>query len=106
MFQSPCFIYIMDNLTLIKDSFKLWYNNAFSTNVEVVINYSDEQRLSIKAIHTAKMELCVVGIKEGMSYILPIESLQENYNHGIKSEEEEKEHMTLRFLSKLYSYRK
>lgn len=98
----------MDNLTLIKDSFEMWYNSAVPNNSQVtaLINYSDEQTLSIKAIHTAKIELYVVGIKDGMSYIIPIASLKENYNHGLVSETEEKEQLSKKFLAKLYSFKR
>lgn len=98
----------MDNLTLIKSSFEMWYNSSIphDSRVTAVINYSDEQTLSIKAIHTARIELCVVGIKDNMSYVIPIASLQENYNHGIVSENEAKEQLSMKFLSKLYSYKK
>lgn len=97
----------MDNLRLIKDSFEMWYKEMTkNSSVSAVINYSDEQTLSIKAIHTARIELCVIGIKEGLSYVVPIASMQENYNHGHVSEQEEKDILATKFLSKLYSYKR
>ena len=97
----------MDNLTLIKDSFEMWYNSVVSNNLPVtaVINYSDEQTLSIKAIHTARIDLGVVRRKEGMSYVVTIATLEENYNHGQISEQEEKDILIKKFLSKLYAYK-
>lgn len=97
----------MDNLRLIKDSFEMWYKEMTkNSSISAVINYSDEQTLSIKAIHTARIELCVIGIKEGLSYVVPIASMQENYNHGHVSEQEEKNILAMKFLSKLYSYKR
>lgn len=98
----------MNSLDVIKNSFEMWYNDTFSKEspVSAVINYSDEQNLSIKAIHTARIELCIIGIKDNMSYIVPIVCLKENYNHGTTTEEEARDSITEKLLSRLYSYRR
>lgn len=98
----------MNSLDIIKNSFETWYSRTFSKDspVSAVINYSDEQNLSIKAIHTAKIELCLIGIKDSLSYVIPVSSIQENYNHGLVSENEMKEKMTSKLLLELYNYRR
>ena len=96
-----------ETLTLIKESFESWYNSKLQANekpVSVVINYSDEQKLSIKAFHTITMELTLIGIKDGISYTTSLVKIQENYNHGITSEIEAKEGLTKKLLMKLYGY--
>lgn len=93
-----------DILTIIKESFEQWYNSAFSSHVSIVINYSDTQPFSMKAIHKVTIELHAVSIKDGHSFTQPLISLSENYNHGVLSEQEEKEKMTKRLLTELYSY--
>lgn len=98
----------MNSLNIIRDSFESWYNMTFQKDspISAVINYSDEQRLSIKAIHTARIELCIIGIKDNLSYVVPIASIQENYNHGLMSGDEMKEKMVSKLLSELYNYRR
>ena len=94
------------NLSTIKESFECWYNQFVSkdTPVSVVLNYSDVQTLIIKAYHTVKLELCTVHIQDNHPIVTPLLRLQENYNHGITSEEEMREKMTQKLLMKLYSF--
>ena len=94
-------------INLIKDSFEIWYNKTFAKEspVSVVINYSDKQMLSIKAFHTITIELSTIGIKGGMSYTRKLISIQENYNHGITSEEEAKEGLIKRMLTTMYGFK-
>lgn len=94
------------NLSTIKESFECWYNQSVSkdTPVSVVLNYSDAQTLILKAYHTVRVELCTVHIKDNHAVVTPLLRLQENYNHGVTSEEEMKEKMTQKLLMKLYSF--
>lgn len=98
----------MEIINLIKESFEQWYNRNFSPDspVSIVINYSDVQRLSIKCIHTITMEVKALGIRNGASYATPVLCLQENYNHGVTSEQEAKDGLTKKLLMKLYSFNK
>lgn len=97
----------MDTLTLIKESFETWYNKNVSKElpVSIAINYSDLQQFSIKAIHTIKMEVSAIGIKNNYSFVKPILTLQENYNHGVTSAEEAKEAMMKKMLIGLLQYK-
>lgn len=94
----------MDKLTIIKNSFEDWYNATNHTNVSILINYSDEQILRIKAYHKVTLSMHVIGIKDNMSYSYPLITLSENYNHGVTSEEEAKDNMICSLLKELYSY--
>lgn len=99
-------IKIMNELELIKDSFEKWYNSAISpeNKVSIVANYSDERTLVVKAYHKVTVEMIAVGIKDNLSYILPIISYTENYNHGITTEEEAKNSILRKFLSEVFKY--
>lgn len=92
--------------SLIKESFEAWYNTTYQQSASIVINYSDLQKYKIKAIHTSAVELAAVWIHEGKSYIRPLISLQENYNHGLISEEEAKENILRQLLVKLYDFQR
>lgn len=94
-------------LNLIKDSFELWYNTnvAKDSPVSIVINYSDIQVLSIKAYHTVTIDMKAVSIKDNLSYITPLVKIQENYNHGVTSEEEAKYELTKKFMGYLYDFK-
>lgn len=94
----------MDKLTIIKNSFEDWYNTTNHTNVSILINYSDEQILRIKAYHKVTLSMHVIGIKDNMSYSYPLITLSENYNHGVTSEEEAKDNMICSLLKEVYSY--
>lgn len=96
----------MDSLSLIKSGFEQWYNRQLNhgEKVSVVISYSDEQTLLIKAYHKVTVRLAVIGIRDNLSYTLPLLSVSENYNHGVTSEEEVKEHVTSKFLSEVLDY--
>ena len=94
-----------ETLNIIKESFESWYNRHISpSKVSIAINYRDEQKLSIKAYHTITMEMQALGIKDGKAYSMPLITLQENYNHGVTSEEEAKEGLTKKLLDKLYGF--
>lgn len=95
-----------NTLTLIKDSFESWYNKQHPENspVSIAINYSDEQKLSIKAYHTITMQVDVIGISKGEAYTCTVIKLQENYNHGVTTEQEAKDGLTMKLLEKLYGY--
>lgn len=95
-----------NTLALIKDSFESWYNKKYpeSNHVSIAINYSDEQKLSIKAYHTITMQVNIIGIKDGESYTKQLVFLQENYNHGVTSEQEAKDGLTMKLLENLYGY--
>ena len=96
-----------ETLNLIKDSFESWYNNKLQTNespVSIIINYSDKQKLSIKAYHTIKMEVQAIGIQDGKSFITPLLELEENYNHGVTSEIEAKDNLTKKMLIQMFDY--
>lgn len=100
----------MDNsgtIGIIRDSFESWYNSKLQANekpVSIVINYSDMQTLAIKAYHTVKMEVQAIGIAEGKSFIIPLFELQENYNHGVTSEQEAKDNLTKKLLVRMFDY--
>lgn len=96
-----------ETLNIIKDSFESWYNSRLQANekpVSIVINYSDLQTLAIKAYHTVKMEVQAVGIRDGKSFLLPLFKLQENYNHGVTSEQEAKDNLTKKMLIEMFNY--
>lgn len=96
----------MNELELIKNSFEKWYNTTQpkDKNVSIAINYSDEQTLVIKAYHKVTITMMAIGIRDNLSYTLPLLSVTQNYNHGVTSEEEAKETITTHFLSKLFLY--
>lgn len=93
-----------DILTIIKESFELWYNQNVSREnpVSIALNYSDTQTLTIKAYHKVCIEMQVLGIKDGKSFVEPLISLEENYNHGVTTEQEAKENMAKKLLVCLY----
>ena len=93
-------------LSIIKDSFEFWYKKKYSEGnpMSIVINYSDEQKLSIKAYHTVTIQMNAVGIKDGESYTKQLIYIQENYNHGVTSEQEAKNELTMKLLDRLYGY--
>lgn len=97
-----------DSINLIKESFELWYNRTFSRElpVSIAINYSDEQTLAIKAIHTSRIEVSALGIRNGLSFVKPLIVLQENYNHGTTSEAEARNRMIGKMLVEMYGYRR
>ena len=97
---------LLSFLPLIKDSFESWYNeNVSKVPVSIIITYSDEQQLSIKAIHTATIVVAAVKIQDNTSYTEGLFKLSENYNHGTTSEDQAKEMMFKKLLKKLYSYK-
>ena len=94
-------------LNLIKDSFEVWYNERFvkdESPMTIVINYNDVQTLRIKAYHTITMEVQAVGIRDNSSFTLPLLKLQENYNHGVTSEDEAKIGLTKKMLVEMFRY--
>ena len=95
-----------NTLTLIKDSFESWYNKQHSESnpVSIAINYSDEQKLSIKAYHTITLQVNLIGIKNGEFYTQQLISIQENYNHGVTTEQEAKDGLTMKLLQRLYGF--
>lgn len=95
-------------IQLIRESFEAWYNRDVSPDfpVSIAINYSDEQTLAIKAIHTSRMQVTALGIRDGMSYTRTLIALQENYNHGTTSSSEAKMNIVRKLLVELYSYRR
>ena len=101
---------IMNNsetINLIKESFEIWYNSKLHPDdnpVSIAVNYSDIQTLSIKAYHTIRMEVQAIGIRDGKSFITPLLLLQENYNHGVTSEQEAKEGLTKKMLIQMFDY--
>lgn len=96
----------MNQLELIKNSFEKWYNSKFpkEERKSIVINYSDEQTLLIKAYHKVTIKMVAVGIKNGLSYTVTLLETSENYNHGVTSEEEAKQYITQRFLTDVFEY--
>lgn len=94
----------MNELELIKSSFEKWYNAFVSPDESLVINYSDEQTLLVKAYHKATISLMAVGIKDNMSYTKPLFNISENYNHGITSESEAKFNMMQKLLVTIFDY--
>ena len=95
-----------DTLQLIKESFEEWYNENVNTDSKaaIVINYSDERMLVIKAYHKVNIRMCVVKIMNGMSYTYPLFDISENYNHGVTTEEEAKELVIKKFLLEIFKY--
>lgn len=95
-----------DIFTPIKESFESWYNASVSSSnpVSVAINYSDTQAFSIKAYHKTSVEMCLVKIIDGKSTVIPFISLQENYNHGVTTEQEAKENMARKLLTNIYCH--
>jgi hypothetical protein len=96
-----------ETINIIKNSFETWYNKNYAkdSQVSIVINYKDVQALSIKAFHTISFEVVALGIRDNLSYTQPLITLQENYNHGITSEQEAKDSLTEKLLMKMYGYR-
>ena len=95
-----------ETINLIKDSFETWYNSKLPANekASIVINYSDIQTLSIKAYHTISMEVQAISIQEGKPSVIPLLKLQENYNHGVTSEQEAKDGLTKKMLIQMFDY--
>ena len=91
-------------INLIKDSFEDWYNKVYSTNVSIVINYSDVQTLAIKAYHTITMDVQAISIINGSSHSDSLITLTENYNHGVITEDEAKLGLTKKMLMEMFSY--
>lgn len=93
-------------ITLIKSSFESWYNAHVSKEnpVNILINYRDEQKLRLKAFHTATIELQALKLEDSTPVITPIVELQEIYNHGLLSSLEMKEEMLKKLLIRLYSF--
>ena len=96
----------METTTFIKDSFEMWYNTTISKDspVSIVINYSDTQKLNIKAFHTSTIEMQAIKLSNGKSEVIPIIKLEENYNHGITTEEEAKYNMATKLMAEVYNY--
>lgn len=96
-----------ETLNIIEESFKTWYNSKLQENekpVSIVISYSDVQVLAIKAYHTIKMEVQAIGIQNGKSFVTPLLKLQENYNHGVTTEQEAKDGLTKKLLIQMFDY--
>lgn len=93
-----------DVFTLLKQGFEQWYNSGRQDRVSVVINYSDEQTLLIKAYHKVKAVLSVIGIKNNMSYSMPLIEVSEHYNHGGMNEEEAKQMMAGKMMVEMMRY--
>lgn len=93
----------MDTISIIKESFEEWYNSHYGGgSVSALINYNDTQEYSMKAIHTACIEVSIVGIEGGSAVVTPILKLSENYNHGITSEQEARDMMAKKLLVGLF----
>jgi hypothetical protein len=90
-------------INLIKESFEAWYNQVF-TKATIVINYSDVQTLSIKAYHTISMEVQAISIVDGQAKNNCLIKLEENYNHGVTTEQEAKLGLTKKMLMKMFSF--
>ena len=95
---------ISENVSLLKEGFEQWLNKRYKNKVSVVINYSDEQTLSIKAYHTVRVEVVLVGISNGLSYISQLIKVSENYNHGVTSEEEAKHSLLIKLAARMFEY--
>lgn len=93
-------------INLIKESFESWYNKVYPSDfpVSIVINYSDRQTLSIKAYHTVSVEVSTLTIKDGAPVVTSLIKLEENYNHGLITEEEAKLDLTKKVLEEMFSY--
>lgn len=91
----------MDIVNIIQKGFEKWYNNKYNTKVSIVINYSDIQKLAIKAYHTVCIEVCAVAIIKGEQCVRQLFRIEENYNHGITGEESAKEGMLIKALAKM-----
>lgn len=96
-----------DILTTIRESFELWYNKNIGGDSPVTIaaNYSDTQTLAIKAYHRVCAELQAVGVRDGKSFVQPLIKIEENYNHGVTSEQDAKDMVMRKLLVELYGYR-
>lgn len=90
-------------INLIKESFESWYNKVF-TKASIVISYKDVQTLSIKAYHTITMEVQAVSIVNGQAQSNSLIKLEENYNHGVVTEDEAKLGLTKKMLMQMFSY--
>lgn len=95
---------ISENVSLLKEGFEQWLNKRYKNKVSVVINYSDEQTLSIKAYHTVRAEVVLVGISNGFSYTSQLIKVSENYNHGVTSEEEAKHSLLTKLAARMFEY--
>lgn len=94
-------------IELIKESFENWYNKYISQDspVTVLINYSDTQKLSIKAYHTINLEMLALGTQEDTAVLATLFNLTDTYNHGVINEEEAKDGMIKKLLECLYGFR-
>ena len=91
-------------INFIKESFESWYNKVYGSKTSIVISYSDVQTLSIKAYHTITMDVQAVSIVNGQAQNKCLIKLQENYNHGITTEDEAKLGLTKNLLMEMFSY--
>lgn len=96
-----------ETLNIIKDSFELWYNRNVTPDnpVSIVINYSDVQKLHLKAFHTVTIDMQAIGTLNDLATITKLMTISENYNHGTTSEQEAKDNLTKKFLEQLYSFK-
>ena len=93
-----------DVFGMLKHGFEQWYNRGRNERVSVVINYSDEQTLLIKAYHRVRAVLNIIGISNNLSYSKCLLDLSENYNHGVMNEDEAKEMMGRKMLVAMMDY--
>lgn len=50
------------------------------------------------------MEMVVIELVDGVSQMTPLFKIEENYNHGVMSEEEAKSNMMKKLLMEIYEH--
>jgi len=105
-YYSPTKPTFMDITDIIKESFEKWYNTTVSKDhpASFAINYSDQQTLTLKAYHRVCVEMVVIELVDGVSQMTPLFKIEENYNHGVMSEEEAKSNMMKKLLMEIYEH--
>lgn len=89
---------------MIKSCLEDWYNSRtpHKDKVSIVINYKDEQHLAVKGYHRTSIEICVVGISNGLSYSAQLYKATSHYNHGNTTAEEAKDSLIQNTLTDLF----
>jgi hypothetical protein len=96
------------SLELVRNSFETWYNDRFKSEspTAILINYKDEQKLSIKSYHTTTIEISAVKVGEKGSEVVQLIKLKNNYNNGVTTAQEAKNLAVQQLLVSLYNYKR
>ena len=93
----------MGTAAIISKGFESWINTKLNDKVSVLIDYKDEQKLSMKSYHKASAKLVLLGIHDSKSYEKTLISVENVYNHGTTTEAEAKEQLLSRLVGEMFS---